>query len=365
MKNTTLLFTVIFIFLLTILAGIVIRDKFMDSEKKVVSKTSFLFKQAIPQEYNRRSKNSEFHYSLAITQDWPQEKIVFTTEKGERVQTDIEAIRNLSMEEKLKLVGETLLQISSPIDPDSLNTFFREILQQRNISVLSGVRYTETGYSENDNGYTLYSSGTDTAFFASAYPLPEYTTGIFDEITVQAYVKVPFSTVVKKAGAYLTIPFFGWLLIVSAYLIYIMYRRQAKKREEAEIKAKAEIEAKLARTEAKLTDIIGVKDIVWMDEAKTCLHYKDQKVELTTLLAQVVSLCLDKPDNFVTIEEIAIELWGKPDLPRGRITQLMSRLRTTLADIPELRVESTRGVGYRLVLNTCRLPDGILKSSEE
>jgi hypothetical protein len=329
MKNTKLFIATIAILLLTIPAGFVAGDKFADSKEKIASDADLLFKQAILQDHNRRLNDVGYLYfkENPISHDWPKEKITFTTEQGERIQTNIDSIRALPEEEKMKIVRETLLSDGNPVNPDSLNACFKEILQQKDIPVSTEIRYAEVY-----NNKTQY-SGTDTAFFASAHPLEEYKTGIFNEITVQAYIQVPLTTVVEKAGMHLAVPVFVWLGILAVYIAYIIYMYKAIRKKKAA---------------ANLSEESQPEKLLWLDSK--CLHYKDQEVELTPTLAQLVSLFLEKPDYFVTKKEIVNKFWEGLDDPSNRITQMISRLRSDLACFPDLKIRTKRGMGYQIVV---------------
>jgi DNA-binding winged helix-turn-helix (wHTH) protein len=329
MKNTKLFISTIAVLLLTTLAGFVVGNKFADSKKKIVSDADFLFKQAILQYHNRRLKEIGYLYfkDNPISHDWPKEKIVFVTEQGERVQTNIDSIRALPEEEKVKIVRETLLLDDHPINPDSLNACFQGILQQRDIPVSTNIRYTEV-YNNK-----IQYSGTDTTFFASAHPLEEYKTGIFNEITVQAYVRIPLITVMEEAGMRLGIPIFVWLGILVVYILH-MYKAIRKK-----------------KTADDPSEENRTGELLWLDSGRPCLHYKDQEVVLTPTLVRLVSLFLKNPDYFVTKEEIINKLGGGVEDPSNRITQIISRLRSKLARFSDLEIRTERGAGYRIVVS--------------
>ena len=252
--------------IMTIPIGLVTTDNIVKYKQSMLSDSDFFFKQAILQDYNKRLKTDDEFYSISLTNDWPTKEITVVKEGKVKTQTNIDSIRRLSMDEKIRIINETALLDEHPINPDSLNACLQEILQQRNISLFTGIRYTEI-----DNNKTQY-SGTDTAFFSSAYPLKEYKTGIFNEIAVQAYVKVPLTSLIEKAGARLLIPAFVWIVLISIYIIY-MYKAIKKK-----------------QAEAKLTDADRIRELLQLNTEQSSLCYKDQIIELTPTFVQVISL---------------------------------------------------------------------------
>jgi hypothetical protein len=350
MRKSKLFILTIAVLLLAIPAGFVVGDRFADSKKKMVSDVEALFKQALSQELNRRLKDVGHLYvkeNLISHDDWPKKKIVVTTEQGEQVLTNIDLIRALPEEEKIKIVQETLLLLNdNPINPDSLNASFQGILQQRDIPVSTAIRYTEV--YKNKTQY----SGTDSAFFASAYPLPEYKTGISNEISILAYLKIPLSTVVEKAGMGLGVPVFVWLGIFAVYILY-MYKAIRKKKAAANLSEEKQIEEKQTeenQIEEKQTEEKQTEALLWLDSERCCLHYKDQEVVLTPMLAQLVALFLEKPNYFVTKKEIANKFWENLDDPSNCISQIISRLRDDLACFPDLKIKTDRGKGYQIVV---------------
>lgn len=109
---------------------------------------------------------------------------------------------------------------------------------------------------------------------------------------------------------------------------------------------------KKKRAEAKLTDADRIRVLLQLHTEQSCLYYKGQKIELTPIFVQVLSLFLSKPDFLISKDEISDILWnGK--LEKGesnRISQIISRLREFLVIIPELKIETIRGAGYQVVV---------------
>ena len=313
---------------------LLIRHELTESKQNILSDSDFLFKQAMQDDHNTRLKKEENHYYWhQVSHDWPKEKIVLTTEEGERVQDNVDSIRALPVEEKVRLIRETSLLASHPINPDSLNTCFQKTLLERHISIQSGVRYVEV-----ENNKTFYSEA-DSSFFTTAQPLTEYKTGIFNEIELQSYVKIPFLTLVEKAGILFFISVIIWLLLFSSFLIYIyiiVVRRkkielQTTLHEEALEKEKPE-------------------EFMRLDMEKYYLYYNGQNIKLTQSLCQLMSLFLNSSDHFLTKEEISNELWGNLDDYTNRLSQTISRLRSALAPIPEIEIINERSTGFRLVI---------------
>lgn len=300
------------------------------NSRKILSDAGYLFQDAMKQYYYTRLKNVEGYYFIPdISKDWPSGAITITTKNGTRTRKDVRSIRALPVEEKVRLVRETGLLEKNPIDPDIQNSFFRQILNERDIHIQTGVRYTEVERKITRD------SANDSLFFATAHPLEEYRTGIFNEIALQAYVKLPFTAVVERAGHRFLLPVFGWILVLSVYIagIILLARREKKERE------------RLASAPEGLS-----VETLRLDTEKYCLYYKDREVQLTTSLGQLMELFLNSPGYFLTKEAIADELWKGLDDPSNRLSQIISRLRSALSPIGEIEIENVRRIGFRLIV---------------
>lgn len=305
-------------------------------KQRIIPEVDYLFQDALKLDYKTRvEKNGEF-YSVSLTPDWPSKEVTYRTETSTRVLKDVDSLRSLPAEEKIHLFMETSLLETNPINPDTLNGHFRDILKKRSLNVNTAICYKEV-----DNNKTLY-SGNDTTFVTSAYPLKEYKTGLFNEIIVQAYVSVPLITIIERGGLRLASPIFACLLIISFYTLYL-YR---KRKQDSNHFESDTIEN--SRTETS-NDIEVQVPLLNMD--KCHLSYKDKEVDLSPILAQLMELFLSKPDYFLTKEEIAVELWKGLDDNTNRISQIIKRLRSALIAIPEIEIENIPRVGFRLMLH--------------
>ena len=322
----TLLLTIVFIFV-TAITGYIIREIIVEKERSILYDADFLINEAMSQSYNRRLKSVDhYYYRDMISHDWPKKEIRFETEEGVRIRTDVDSIRALSEENKIRTVNETVLLFENPINPDSLNVCFQQVLDERGLYLLTGIRYTEV-----ENEKTFYSEN-DSLFFATAKPLKEYQTGLFDEIIIQGYVKIPYITLVEKAGFRFFVLVFVWIALFFLYVTFLYKTYRDKRKNIAEI-------------EGKLTEVLR------LDADKCFLYYKEQEVELTPNLSQLMELFLSKPDNFLSKEEIANELWKGLDDHSNRLSQIIKRLRTTIAHLHGVEIRTVRGAGFQLVVN--------------
>ncbi|MEJ8545941.1 response regulator transcription factor [Brevibacillus borstelensis] len=84
-----------------------------------------------------------------------------------------------------------------------------------------------------------------------------------------------------------------------------------------------------------------------IDESSRVVRIDGSKIELTTKEFELLLLLTDHPGQALSREQILLRIWGEAyDGSDRAVDDLMRRLRKKL---PELRVESIYGYGYRLV----------------
>lgn len=331
MKEKKTIILTVAVFLLTILLFGVIRFYFIQSESQIVADTDFLFTEALSRDYNKRLEANDELYTVSLTNDWPKEAIRIETEKGVKIQTNVDSIRKLSIPDKVRIINETMLLSVAPINPDSLNASFSRLLKERDISVSTGIKYREV-----DSAVTQY-SGEDTTFFAMSYPLTERRMGVFNEIVVQPYVQVPFITVVEKAGVKLFAPFLFWLVVFVIFIVYVIRNKDKK--------------------EVSLSEVEQIRQILQVDEEHSCLYAKGKTVALTPSFAQLFAQFLKKDGLNLTKKEVMDCWWENGERIENidnRISQMIHRARRTIAFIEELQIETVRGKGFRLLLKKRR-----------
>jgi len=339
MKKQILVFTAI-ILIMTLSGGYILWNMAKGVEQRIFSEADYLFQDALKQDYKKRmEKNGEF-YLVSLTPDWPyKDEVTYRTEAGVRVLKDVDSLRRLPVEEKVHLMMETSLLETNAINPDTLKAHCQDILKRRSLDINTAICYKEA-----DNQKTLYSEN-DMTFFTSAYLLKEYKTGLFNEVVVQAYVKVPLITLIEKGGARLFIPVLGWMLLIVFYATFLFHKLKRKP-----ISPEAHSQFMREQNGTVAVDIIE-KQLPTLDIDKCHFSYKHREIDLPPVLAQLMFLFLSKPDYFVTKEEIAVDLWKGLNDNSNRISQIIKRLRSALAGIPEIEIENIPRVGFRLIFH--------------
>lgn len=322
-------FIVVFLLFLSISLGVyfLLSKIARDTKRKMLMNTHTLFEEALLADFNERIKLVKEFYTGFISANWPENEILVTTTEGVRTIANVDSIRKLPLADKIRILTETYLVKQNPIDPDTLNARFQQILQDRGITIHSGIRYTEVETGKNNI------SKADAGFFTTAYPLEECKSGVFDEIVVQAYVKIPFITLVEHSGGRIPVLLIVWMVLFVLVIIYFYHTTKKK----------------VAQDEHAGTE--QPRELLVLDEERRILTFNGHEVQLTEHLAQLMALFLDKPDYFLTKQEIEQTFWPKMDNSTFRMSQLIKRLRDTLKSTPEIKIETIPQVGYRLLID--------------
>lgn len=231
---------------------------------------------------------------------------------------------NLSPEEKQYRFDQSILLMENPIDVVVLDSLFNLALQQGGmINVHAALAYTA-----NDD-QTVYSN-PDLTFYKSACALPPITTGVKDEIVLQAYVEMPFYCVINRSKGHFIIVGVIFCLLLGL----LIATRYSKK-----------FATPVCEEPRKL---IKIKENILFDEGKGILYYNvDIKVSLENYKLKLFVLLLNSPEHFQTSEDIKKIVWGKTGATNDTLNTTIKRLRADLKPIPDLKIVHENG-GYRL-----------------
>lgn len=231
---------------------------------------------------------------------------------------------DLITEEKQYRVDQSFLLMENPIDVVVLDSLFNLALQQGGmINVHAALAYTA-----NDD-QTVYSN-PDLTFYKSACALPPITTGVKNEIVLQAYVEIPFYCVINRSKGHFIIVGVIFCLLLGL----LIATRYSKK-----------FATPVCEEPRKL---IKIKDNILFDEGKGILYYNvDIKVSLENYKLKLFILLLNSPGHFQTSEDIKKIVWGKTGATNDTLNTTIKRLRADLKPIPDLKIVHENG-GYRL-----------------
>lgn len=249
--------------------------------------------------------------------------VLYFEEHVEKV-AKIDKSDDLGSEEKQYRVDQSFLLMENPIDVVVLDSLFNLALQQGGmINVHAALAYTA-----NDD-QTVYSN-PDLTFYKSACALPPITTGVKDEIVLQAYVEIPFYCVINRSKGHFIIVGVIFCLLLGL----LIATRYSKK-----------FAMPVCEEPRKL---IKIKENILFDEGKGILFYNvDIKVSLENYKLKLFILLLNSPGHFQTSEDIKKIVWGKTGATNDTLNTTIKRLRADLKPIPDLKIVHENG-GYRL-----------------
>ena len=249
--------------------------------------------------------------------------VLYSSGQVEKVAKNTDS-SDLITEEKLYRVDQSFLLMENPIDVVVLDSLFNLALQQGGmINVHAALAYTA-----NDDK-TVYSN-PDLTFYKSACALPPITTGVKDEIVLQAYVEIPFYCVINRSKGHFIIIGIVFCLLLGL-LIAIKYNKKF-----------------VTPVCEESRTLIKIKENILFDDEKGILYFNtDIQVHLVNYKLKLFVLLLDSPGHFQTSEEIKMIVWEKTGATNDVLNTTIRRLRKDLENIPDLKIVFENG-GYRL-----------------
>lgn len=247
--------------------------------------------------------------------------VLYSSGHVEKVAKNINS-SDLITEEKQYRVDQSFLLMENPIDVVVLDSLFNLALQQGGmINVHAALAYTA-----NDDK-TVYSN-LDLTFYKSACALPPITTGVKDEIVLQAYVEIPFYCVINRSKGHFIIIGIVFCLLLGL-LIAIKYNKKF-----------------VTPVCEESRTLIKIKENILFDDKKGILYLNtDIQVHLVNYKLKLFVLLLDSPGHFQTSEEIKKIVWGKTGATNDVLNTTIRRLRKDLENIPDLKIVFENG-GY-------------------
>lgn len=258
-------------------------------------------------------KSSESDSSTVLYSSGQVEKVAKNTDSSD-----------LITEEKQYRVDQSFLLMENPIDVVVLDSLFNLALQQGGmVNVHAALAYTA------NDGKTVYSN-PDLTFYKSACALPPITTGVKDEIVLQAYVEIPFYCVINRSKGHFIIIGIVFCLLLGL-LIAIKYNKKF-----------------VTPVCEESRTLIKIKENILFDDEKGILYFNtDIQVHLVNYKLKLFVLLLDSPGHFQTSEEIKMIVWEKTGATNDVLNTTIRRLRKDLENIPDLKIVFENG-GYWL-----------------
>ena len=333
MKQKQLNILLLLLFVISLICCAV-NFRFIGKQQNVLAEINFLFDLSIREDKSIRMGCIESIYqgSNYINKDFS----LIVKKKGKKVSfRNIDRLKKISYDEKYYRADHNFLQFKNPIKVHVLDSLFKRTLHENNISLQIEIQYilnTDTAYSTKNR-----------IFYATALPLEKITTGLKDEIILQAFVIPPF---LYRISPIISI-FTCLLLFISVGgLIWIF---TCKKNEE-ELLVVDETNLFVFPLAVEFPEFIKqISSTTFFNTNDNTLIHNGETVHLTGLRLAVFTLMMNSDDYFVQSTTIKSQLWPKLDNVKDVFNKTIERLRTDLKPFPELEVHyDRRRNGYYL-----------------
>lgn len=249
-----------------------------------------------------------------ITKDGKSEKMYLYRK------TDIPRYTNFMDE----LIKQSCLNDFLPIDPDTLNNYFNNELQLKNIHLTTAIKITNLTQKHTK-------TTQDTIIHHCVDYKYSYLLGNEDELRLDAYIHYVFITILFYKGVIWLPLFISICTLIICFLFSIKYYQFMKENKIAQLDD---------QTYRLGENIFNIKEGILYKNGKPC-KIRKQKFKLLFAFLQA-------PNNFLSMNDINNIVWedSKNNLIPSRIHTLVSDLRKDIA--PDLDITKETNKGYRL-----------------
>ena len=247
-----------------------------------------------------------------------------TIKDKKNILSDADKYRKLAPNEKSYIADHTYLLFKNPIKIHVLDSIFKTNLHENDIFNQSEIQYIV-------NKDTAYST-KNRSFYISFLPLEKIKTGLHDQITLQAFVKMPF---------YYRISNFTSIAVCLLFFISVgsLIRIYIRKKDEEELQIISETDSFILPPTSDLFKYAKqITPTIFFNEKKEAIIRNGETIYLTASRLTVFTLMMGDDDYFVPTATIKAHLWPKNDDIKNVLNKMIERLRIDLRPIPELEV---------------------------
>ena len=236
-------------------------------------------------------------------------------------------------------------------------------------------------------GHVIKTSSND-AFYEEAFPLEQFVYQIDKNpdrtIMLQAYIKFPFGAVLRHSYLMWGILFLGLLLLGGVIGGYRSWCKKMRKIVEQELQHQQhELKRQeLLRKQEELQEkekqlpipdpLIQSKTISWVELAADLIFdkehgdlcYKNEvNIRLVENSLRLFYLFIQVEEHKLTYEKICIDVLarstknGLSKADRDAVANAIRHLRKHLEQIPVIRIEAIRGLGYQMIISASTIDE--------
>lgn len=239
-----------------------------------------------------------------------------------------------------RMMQSALRMCDYPIQVSVLDGVFRENLYNEGYNCRTAVCYMDMILGKND--YSVM----DTTLLRAANVMTKIQTGIHDEIVLEGYVFSSWWSVLGDTRKYIFLLWVVWLLMMVFLPIYYrVYRSDSASMECLPM----EISEAIPSVAQEGNTVYLSSLLCWKVKERRLLR-DGEEICLTPQFRTMFAAFINSPEYFVSHDQLYKALWGESDCcnKKDRLDQAMKRFRQTLAVVPDLEIENSRGKGYLL-----------------
>lgn len=331
--------TIIVLFTLSILF-IGLGSHLLRKERNIfISDVEHIFVNALALDLEKRLKDSGMPYFFTSTTPSIQDQIGVQTGDSISYVTKDSTYINRSLWERQSVVFQTaLIEEGYPLQVQDLDSIFTDKLHQIGYHIHTGVRYMNNQTNEieeSDPDHLIYMN----------HCTPIYYLGLSNEISIQGFYDISYSSIFHRAPLPFILLFIAWLITITGFTFLTLRKKRSN-----------EISYVSVSDISKTLDsdpVIQVSEEygIYFDPVKSRLYYPTDKfIELSNQPATLFLAFLEAPEHFLTYKQIDHIFWPKQEDTRAVRAQAIKRLREDLSPATLVRVDNINRNGYKLVV---------------
>lgn len=212
-------------------------------------------------------------------------------------------------------------------------------------------------------------TSSNDAFYEEALPLEQFVYRIDENpdrtIMLQAYIKFPFGTVWRYSHLMWGISGLGLLLLGGVIGGYRFWCKKMRKVAEQELQEKEKrLPTPDPLIQPKTISWVELAEDLFFDKEHGSLCYKNEvNIRLVENSLRLFCLFVQVEGYKLTYEKICIEVFarstkdGLSKTDRDAVANAIRHLRKHLEQIPVIRIEAIRGLGYHMIISAPTLDE--------
>lgn len=233
---------------------------------------------------------------------------------------------NLSIDTRLQKLLQTYILQKNPPNAYRLDSLFQVTLSKERIGAETAIRYI------NNKTQAVVDSRPNAKLYTSTYALEDINLGVQEEVTIQAFVKIPPQYIIQRGKWVFLIATLSIACVTILLLIAVSVQQ----------KAQTVIDP--------ATGFCELSKRYRFDRENAVLYDMENPVGMSHQSARLLQLFINSPNYYLDHEFMEVTLWGSTQLQSNRREQAIARLRKSLEKKPALHIINAWGNGYQLVV---------------